>query len=98
MFDILASDEFEAWLARLRDTSVKARLLRRIGRLRSGNFGDHKRFSGGIIELREDVGPGYRIYCKRQGRTVILLLNGGDKSTQRRDIELAKVIAERWEA
>lgn len=77
------------WLNGLDDTTA-ARVLTRIGRIARGNFGDHKAVGGGVSELRIQFGPGYRVYYARVEATVVLLLFGGDKSTQKRDIKRAK--------
>lgn len=84
--------EFQDWMARLRDRLAVKRIAQRIVRLQSGLFGDAKFFDG-IGELRVDHGPGYRVYFVRRGDTLVVLLCGGDKSTQPRDIERAKAMA-----
>lgn len=81
---------FEVWMQSLRDKQTKARILARIDRLRLGNFGDCESLAGGVYELRIHLGPGYRVYFGLHGDKVVLLLCGGDKSTQVRDIEAAK--------
>lgn len=81
---------FEAWFSTLRDKSAKATILTRIDRVRFGNFGDCKSVGGGVYELRIHFGPGYRIYFGVVGAEVVLLLLGGDKSTQPRDIKTAQ--------
>ncbi|MCO6430813.1 MAG: type II toxin-antitoxin system RelE/ParE family toxin [Deltaproteobacteria bacterium] len=78
---------FEDWFSRLRDSSAKARILTRIDRLRFGNFGDCKSVGGGVFELRIHFGPGFRVYFGLVGTQIVLLLGGGDKSTQKKDIE-----------
>ncbi|SMH43511.1 type II toxin-antitoxin system RelE/ParE family toxin [Mesorhizobium australicum] len=87
---------FANWLAQLRDRSAKARISRRIERLRDGNPGDVRPVGEGVSELRIDHGPGYRIYFVQIGDTILVLLCGGDKDTQRRDIERAKQLAREW--
>ena len=82
-------DVFEDWLDSLRDSKAEARISARIARLATGNFGDCKRLSGGVWELRIDWGPGYRVYCAFVGRTCVLLLCGGDKRRQSADINRA---------
>lgn len=82
---------FEQWMQSLRDRQTKARILTRIDRLRLGNFGDCESVGGGVYELRIHFGPGFRVYYALQGDNIILLLCGGDKSTQARDIESAQV-------
>lgn len=83
------TDEYREWIDALRDTAGRARILMRVDRLIHGNPGDHRTLTGGVSELRIDVGPGYRVYYARRGSRLILLLAGGDKSTQARDIALA---------
>ena len=81
---------FTDWLYALRDVKTQARIESRVRRLSLGHMGDYRSVGNGIIELRLDFGPGYRVYCSRVGNTIILLLCGGDKHTQRRDIARAK--------
>ncbi len=78
-----------SWLGEL-SASIKRNILNRIGRLRLGNFGDAKSLGDGVYELRIDTGPGYRLYYALDGKTIVLLLSGGDKSTQDKDIKQAK--------
>ena len=85
------SSRFDAWLRDLADQRARARIL--ASRARLGNFGDCEPVGEGVSEMRIDFGPGYRIYFVRQGTITYLLLLGGDKSTQDRDIELAKAMA-----
>jgi len=82
---------FEEWLLSLRDKPTQARILRRIDRLRFGNMGDARSVGEGVFELRIHFGPGYRVYFGLHGTRVILLLCGGDKSSQPRDIATAQV-------
>ncbi len=77
---------FESWIGSIRETKSKAKILQRIDRLRLGNFGDCKSVGSGVYELRIHFGPGFRVYFGLQGETVVLLLCGGDKSTQKKDI------------
>jgi putative addiction module killer protein len=93
MFEIRQSLTFKAWLRGIKDPTVSIRITTRLARLRNGLFGDAKPVGEGVSELRLDFGPGYRIYFKRERQTIILLLCGGDKKTQKRDIELAKLLA-----
>ena len=81
---------FREWLHGLRDIRARAKIRVRLARVRLGNFGDIRSVGGGISELRIPFGPGYRVYLGRTGTTVVLLLCGGDKSTQGRDVENAK--------
>jgi putative addiction module killer protein len=89
---IRSSDVFEKWLKKLKDVTAKAMIRRRINRLADGNPGDC-RFLGDISELRIDYGPGYRVYFWDTGKEIIVLLCGGDKSTQQADIANARKIA-----
>ncbi len=90
MFRVQLTDVFSKWLAELRDVRAKARILARLDSARLGNLGDSKRIGGGLNEMRVDVGPGYRLYFIRRQTYVVVLLCGGDKSTQQRDIARAK--------
>jgi putative addiction module killer protein len=80
---------FAEWLHRLRDRQARTRIVARIDRLQAGLRGDWKPVGVGVFELRIDHGPGYRVYCGQDGATLVLLLCGGDKQTQKRDIEVA---------
>ena len=91
MNELLLSDGFREWLVSLRDQRARARILARIRLAELGNFGDYEPVGEGVMEMRIHDGPGYRVYYARTGNTVYLLLTGGDKSTQKRDI--AKAIA-----
>ncbi|NKL24842.1 type II toxin-antitoxin system RelE/ParE family toxin [Agrobacterium rhizogenes] len=93
MFTIRETLEFANWISRLRDARARARIVQRIDRLSAGNPGDVKPVGEGVSELRIDHGPGYRVYFVRDGTVVIVLLCGGDKRTQSKDIEQAKVLA-----
>lgn len=93
MIAIRATDIFEEWLRALRDDVAKARIVRRIDRLRFGNFGDVKPVGDGISELRIDHGPDYRVYFIRKGSALVILLCGGDKGSQTRDIAAARRLA-----
>ncbi len=81
---------FDRWMAKLRDGRAKARILAQLDRLRLGLPGDWKSVGEGVFELRIFEGKGYRVYFGREGKSVVILLCGGDKSTQGRDIELAR--------
>lgn len=93
MIEIRQTLPFAAWFARVRDHQAKRRIQARIDRLAFGNPGDVKPVGGGVSELRVDYGPGYRIYFVRRGTMLIVLLAGGDKRTQARDIETALTLA-----
>jgi len=90
MFQVQRTDVFAGWLAKLRDAKAKARILSLLESITHGNLGDTKSVGDGVRELRIHVGPGYRVYFAQMGKIVLLLLCGGDKSTQTRDIEKAK--------
>ena len=89
MFEIRKTEVFSRWLDSLRDIRARARVQARIERLAMGNPGEVKPVREGVSELRIDHGPGYRVYYTKRGREVIILLAGGDKRTQSRDIETA---------
>ncbi|GMO99937.1 type II toxin-antitoxin system RelE/ParE family toxin [Bradyrhizobium sp. TM239] len=93
MFEVQKTDEFDQWLAALRDQRAIAKIASRIERLAMGNAGDVKAVGAGVSELRIDYGPGYRVYYKQVGNRIVLILCGGDKSTQDQDIRHAKAIA-----
>lgn len=95
MYTILRTEEFDAWLKKLRDPKGKARILARLRSAEFGNIGDVKFVGDGVNEMRIHVGPGYRVYFIRRGTQLILLLLGGDKSSQHRDIVKAKALAAR---
>ena len=88
------TETFREWLGNLKDVDGKARILVRIDRLAHGNPGQHRVLRGGVKELKLDFGPGYRVYYTERGRTLIVLLAGGDKSTQAGDIQTAIALAE----
>lgn len=93
MFEVRKTDEFDKWLSALADQRAIAKIVSRIERLGLGNAGDVKPIGEGISEMRMTHGPGYRIYYKQTGKTIVLILCGGDKSTQDSDIKRAKEIA-----
>ena len=97
MYTVLRSHEFDRWLARLKDVKGRARIVARIRSAELGNLGDVKPIGDGISEMRVHFGPGYRVYFTRRGRLLIILLIGGDKSSQNRDIAKAKALAETLE-
>lgn len=90
VIEVLKTATFDKWLAGLRDQTAIALIARRLERVQEGHLGDAKSVGGGISELRIGYGPGYRIYFMRRGQVVIILLCGGDKSTQARDIARAR--------
>ena len=96
MVEVIRSETFDRWLRKLKDRRAVARILVRMDRLSLGNPGDVKAVGGGISELRIDYGPGYRVYYLQAGSRLILLLCGGDKSSQDRDINQAHRIAKEW--
>lgn len=87
---------FSEWLEGLRDSTARVRIANRLTRLQAGLMGDCKGVGGGVFELREDHGPGYRVYCARHGTRLIVLLAGGDKRTQSKDIERAQSYWQDW--
>ncbi len=89
MIEIRQTDTYSEWFDSLRDRQAKARINIRIRRLSMGNPGDVKPVGEGVSELRIDYGPGYRVYFVRRGQTLIVLLAGGDKRSQHKDIQLA---------
>jgi putative addiction module killer protein len=96
VFEIRQTRQFRDWLDGLRDMVAVKAIRRRIARVQVGLLGDVKPIGGGVHELRVDHGPGYRVYFARRGETLILLLCGGDKSSQPRDIAKAIALAEAW--
>ena len=93
MIDVRRTAEFTQWLRDLRDVRGRAKIVARIDRLAFGNPGDVSAVGCGVSELRIHFGPGYRVYFMRRGKQLILLLCGGDKSTQQTDIRRAKQLA-----
>jgi putative addiction module killer protein len=94
MMEIRKTEKFAKWLDKLHDIHARARILVRIERLATGNPGDVKAVGEGVSELRIDYGPGYRVYYKKQGQKVVILLAGGDKRTQAKDIKTALRLAQ----
>ena len=97
MSRFLRTTEFDAWLKALRDPVAKGRVISRIRSAEAGNFGDCRPVGEGVSEMRIHVGPGYRLYYSRRVEAIHLLLCGGDKSSQQRDIGLAKAILRQLE-
>jgi putative addiction module killer protein len=95
MIEVRRTEEFSRWLRRLRDANAVARIVALIRRKELENLGDSKSLRGGLIEMRIDYGPGYRVYYVRHGAEIVILLCGGDKRTQQRDIQRAQELAER---
>ena len=93
MLEIRKTELFAQWLDGLRDIHARARVQARIERLAGGNAGDVKPVGEGVSELRIDCGPGYRVYFKKRGHEIVILLAGGDKSTQTTDIKTALRLA-----
>ena len=91
--ELVYTEVFEEWLIGLRDLRARASILTRLERIEDGNFGDHRSVDGGISELRVNVGQGYRVYYTIRQQTVVILLCGGDKASQRRDIRQAQQMA-----
>lgn len=93
MFEIRKTDDYAKWIDNLADTRARARILVRIERLAAGNPGDVKPVGEGVSELKIDYGPGYRVYFKKQEQELVILLAGGDKSSQAKDVKLALGLA-----
>jgi putative addiction module killer protein len=97
MIEVRQTDEFRTWMRNLRDDRAVTRIGARIRRLEQGNPGDAKSLGAGLLEMRVDYGPGYRVYYVRRGTVIVVLLCGGDKRTQQRDIERAQALAAKLE-
>ena len=97
MIEVRQSDRFKKWLKRLKNREARARIVERLARVALGHVGDSKSLGGGLYELRLFCGPGYRLYFAKRGTRVILLLAGGDKSSQDREISQAREILKGWE-
>jgi putative addiction module killer protein len=94
MIEVRQAQAFSVWLRRLKDANAAARIVARIRRLEQGNPGDSKSVGKGVLEMRIDYGPGYRIYYTHRGAQIVILLCGGDKGTQPQDIKQAQTLAE----
>ena len=97
MFTIKRTDEFAAWLDGLKDRTTRVRLARRLDKAQRGNLGDVQPVGDGVFEMREFFGPGWRMYYMRRGKTLIVMLGGGDKSSQSADIDKAIAVAKTLE-
>lgn len=96
MGEVVSSSTFKKWLATLRDREGRSRIAGRITRLQAGNPGDVRPVGNGVSELRISFGPGYRVYFITRGPLLVVLLAGGEKSSQAADIAIAKDIAKLW--
>jgi putative addiction module killer protein len=91
------TDYYSDWIDDLKDRAARARILVRVDRLIHGNPGQHRALTDGVSELKIDVGPGYRVYYTKRGSRILLLLAGGDKATQQKDIQLAVQLAKNFQ-
>jgi putative addiction module killer protein len=96
MIELKQTDTFRKWRTKLKDERALAMIASRLDRLAFGNAGDVRPVGQGVSELRIDYGPGYRVYFQRRGKTIVVLLCGGDKRTQDQDIKTAKRLAVEW--
>ena len=94
MIEVRQTEVFATWFAKLRDGPTQRRIQARIDRLQMGNPGQHRALTGGVAELKIDVGPGYRVYYTQRGAVLVILLCGGDKATQDQDIKTALALAQ----
>ncbi len=97
MLEVYKTEEFARWLKKLKDRNARARIQARIDRMELGHFGDVEPVGEGVSELRIFYGPGYRVYFTKQSSIVVILLTGGDKSTQSKDIKKALELARQLE-
>ena len=93
MYSVIETDGFSEWLAGLKDVTTRLRLIKRLRRATLGQLGDVKPVGEGVWEMREFFGPGWRMYYVQRGDIIVLMLGGGDKSTQQRDIRRAQLMA-----
>jgi putative addiction module killer protein len=93
MYEIKLTDGFTAWMAGIRDVMTQRRLQTRLRKATLGNLGDVKPVGDGVMEMREHFGPGWRMYYVQRGALLIVMLGGGEKSTQAKDIEAARALA-----
>ena len=94
MYSVIETEHFVQWVNSLRDMPTRIRLRRRLGKATRGNLGDVKPVGDGVWEMREFFGPGWRMYYIKQGSTIVVMLGGGDKSSQEHDIQRAKTLAQ----
>jgi putative addiction module killer protein len=97
MYSVIETEAFSDWLAQLKDRATRIRLIRRLDKARRGNLGDIKALGDGVFEMREVFGPGWRMYYVERSGAIILMLGGGNKSSQTRDIERARQLAKEWQ-
>ena len=93
MFTVCQTEEFVAWLDHLKDKRAQVRIAARLRQAEAGNLGDWQPIEGEVSEMRVDYGPDYRLYFVRRGRVIVMMLNAGDKSTQKKDIRRALKLA-----
>jgi putative addiction module killer protein len=98
MYEVIQTDEFRTWAAGLRDRMAATRIAARLDSAANGNLGKYRSLRGGVSEIKIDVGQGYRLYFTKRGLAIIVLLCGGDKSSQDADIAHAIKLAKAWEA
>jgi putative addiction module killer protein len=96
MVQVIRTEEYASWILSLRDDRAQAKIALRVDRLALGNPGDVKPVGGGLSEMRIDYGPGYRVYYGKHGDSIILILCGGTKNGQSRDVKKAKALFETW--
>ncbi len=98
MYILKETAEYSKWLRKLKDINARVAVIKRLVKVGNGNLGDYKSVGSGVLEFRIDYGPGYRIYFSLKGNELVLLLIGGDKSTQKSDIKLAQELKKEYEA
>ena len=96
MIELRQTAQFSHWLRRLKDAEAAARIVGRLRRIEQGNPGDSRSVGGGIMEMRIDYGPGYRVHYAHRGKEIVILLCGGDKRNQAQDIKRAHALAEEY--
>jgi putative addiction module killer protein len=96
MYTVQQTQKFSSWLTKLKDIKARISIARRLERAQAGNLGDVKPVGESVYEMRVDIGPGYRLYYMMRGTEMIILLVGGDKSTQQKDIDKAKEMAKEF--